>query len=241
MRAGSAIPTGGAEGVLAFLYEQNQKAWPFLTERLMAVDPGDTQEEVSPKNGNAPAEGLEEREGGADTEGEAAVTSRPGETDGKNQSNENGIGQQEKPKGRDQDDEKRVKRESYSLARMSAALEEFAHACSDRGCVPEGLAVQDLVNFLYLGGQAKVRFRCIPYCAVEAPLAEPYCAVEAQLAESLNCQFLNRYCVGRDGIPRMVKIGVRIPLNLRDLVTWKLLLVLMMSGGWVFRRFASVE
>lgn len=172
VRAGTAIPTGGAEGVLAFLYEQKEEAWQFLTERLVTVDPGYMQEEVSPKNGTNPAKGPEERGRGADTDGEAAVTSRPGETDGTSQSDENGIRQHEK-QGREQGD-KNIKKsgdatsESFSLAQMSAALEEFARACSDRGCAPEGLAVQDLLNFLYLGGQAKVCFRCLT--AAEAPL-----------------------------------------------------------------------
>lgn len=169
VRAGTAIPTGAAEGALAFLYEQREQAWPFLAKRLIAVDVRDNQQEaVSPTNDIHPANGREKRQGSVDTKGEAAVASKPGKTDGNSQPNESGIGQQEgqqeQREGLDQQNEKSITSgdtvpETFSLAHMSGALEAFGRACSERDCALEGLAVQDLVNFLYLGGQAKVRFK----------------------------------------------------------------------------------
>lgn len=169
VRAGTAIPTGAAEGALAFIYEKKEEAWPFLAERLVVVDAGDTRE-ISPRNGPTSTNDREERAGSIDTEGEAAVSEKsavpsgPRKTDGKSRPDEGGIGRQEKRNGRDLKYKKSspsgdVVLASFSLAQVSAALEAFARACKDRGCAPEGLAVPELVNFFYLGGQAKVRFR----------------------------------------------------------------------------------
>lgn len=50
--------------------------------------------------------------------------------------------------------------ETYALPQLSAALEAFVCARNDRGCVTEELPFRDLVDFLYLGGQTKVRRFC---------------------------------------------------------------------------------
>lgn len=169
VRAGTAIPTGAAERALAVLYQRQEEAWPFLADHL-ADDAGQRGERASSTSGTQ-AKGTEDGKGDAYGEGERPVTSEP---DGaipttdrtKLPEEESGTGQQRQQQrtGRDRGKKRSSSTtssgeavpESFSFARLSAALEAFARACEDRGSALEGLAVQDLMNCLYLGGQAKV-------------------------------------------------------------------------------------
>lgn len=175
VRAGTAIPTGAAEGALAALYQRREEAWPFLAKYLTADDVTQKEEEASPKC-DVQANGTEDRKGGVDGEGERAVAYEPDvatttttttdKPEEKPEDSDTGQHQQRtlrargnKPSGSTTSSAEAVS-ESFSLIRLSTALEAFARACEDRGCALEGLAVQDLVDFLYLGGQAKASSQC---------------------------------------------------------------------------------
>lgn len=169
VRAGTAIPTGAAEGALAALYQRREEAWPFLAEHLIADGIERKEGKLSSKSGTQ-ANGIEGRKGDADGEVErpaafapdGAITTTTDRT--KQQHEESGVGQHQQRTGRAREKKRRSSTmasgeaisEPFSLARLSVALEAFACACEDRGCPLEGLAVQHLVDFLYLGGQANV-------------------------------------------------------------------------------------
>lgn len=161
VRAGTAIPTGAAEQSLASLYRQREEAWPFLAQHLTNADAEDNEKNDFPNNGTQ----LEE-EAGADKPDEGATSKSVESANEKSQTGEIGGAQvqQQQQHGSGQEDEKRNSTvasgegdgETFSLARLSAALEAFARARDDRGCPLDGLAIQDLVAFLYLGGHARV-------------------------------------------------------------------------------------
>lgn len=170
VRAGTAIPTGAAEGALAALYQRREEAWPFLAEHLTADDLNQNEEQRSRKIG-VRANGTEDRKGDVDGEGEPSVASETdgvttATTDRTGQHEESGTGQHHQRPGRAREKKRSDSTTSsgegapelFSLARLSVALEEFACACEERGDALEGLAVQDLMKFLYLGGQARVSF-----------------------------------------------------------------------------------
>lgn len=172
VRAGTAIPTGAAEGALAALYQQREEAWPFLAEHLVS-DGARREESRSPKTSGTQANGTEDGKGDVGGEGERRVAS---ETDGATTSTNDkaerhekrgGVGKHQQPTGHARETKRggssttssgdALLPESVSLLRLSAAIEAFACTRQDRSSALEGLAVQDLMNFLYLGGQAKVR------------------------------------------------------------------------------------
>lgn len=162
VRAGTAIPTGAAEQSLASLYRQREEAWPFLAQQLTNADAADNEKNHTPNNDTQ----LKE-EAGTDKPDEE-VTSKSRESANVNsQRGEFGGAQVEKQQqqhGSGQEDRKRNSTvaggegdgETFSLARLSAALKAFARARDDRGCPLDGLAIQDLLDFLYLGGHARV-------------------------------------------------------------------------------------
>ncbi|CBN78026.1 hypothetical protein Esi_0082_0041 [Ectocarpus siliculosus] len=161
VRAGTAIPTGAAEQSLASLYRQREEAWPFLAQQLTNADAEDSKEKDTPNNGTQ----LKEEAGA--TKPDEVVTSQSVESANVNsQRGEFGgaqVEQQQQQHSSGQEDRKRNSTvaggegdgETFSLARLSAALEAFARARDDRGYPLDGLAIQDLVAFLYLGGHAR--------------------------------------------------------------------------------------
>ncbi|CAM9155421.1 unnamed protein product [Scytosiphon promiscuus] len=166
VRAGTTIPTGSAERALASLYRQREEAWPFLAERLAADTAGD-RGSADPSESGTPDEADKERD---DVENAQAATTKPEHSaDEGGQREKSGKQKEQSPpqvrKGHGDDDKKGASVdtggeavcESFSLPRVSTALEAFARACVDRGCPLDDFDVQDLENFLYLGGQAKAR------------------------------------------------------------------------------------
>ncbi|CAM9493322.1 unnamed protein product [Ectocarpus fasciculatus] len=162
VRAGTAIPTGAAEQSLASLYRQREEAWPFLAQHLTNADAEDNENNDSPDNDTQ----VEEDAGADKPDGQ--VTSKSVESvNEKSQRGETGgaqLQQQQQQHCSGQEDRRRNSTvasgagdgESFSLARLSAALEAFARARDDRGLPLDGLAIQDLVDFLYLGGHARM-------------------------------------------------------------------------------------
>lgn len=168
VRAGTAIPTGAAEGTLLALYQRREEAWPFLAEHLIAEGVGQKEEQPSPTSGTQ-ENGTEDRKGDVGDEGEQpgsepdrVITTTAGRTEQHHE--ESDIEPRQQRTGRVREKKRsslavssgEAIPESFSLARLSVAIDAFACACEDRGCALEGLAVQDLMNFLYLSGQAKV-------------------------------------------------------------------------------------
>ncbi|CAM9723875.1 unnamed protein product, partial [Ectocarpus sp. 8 AP-2014] len=162
VRAGTAIPTGAAEQSLASLYRQREEAWPFLAQQLTNADAEDNKENDTPNNDTQ----LKE-EAGADKPDEEVTSKSVGPANVNSQRGEFGgaqVEQQQQQHGSGQEDRKRNSTvtggegdgETFSLARLSAALEALARARDDRGCPLDGLAIQDLVAFLYLGGHARM-------------------------------------------------------------------------------------
>ena len=162
VRAGTAIPTGAAEGALAVLYQRREEAWPFLAEHLTADDL-DKKGEGTPPESGAQANGADDRKGDVDGEGEPQAGS---EVDDTTTATTERTAQRRQRTGRPREQRRsssitstdEAAPEPFTLARLSVALEEFACACEERGDPLEGLAVQGLMKFLYLGGQAKVGF-----------------------------------------------------------------------------------
>lgn len=168
MRAGTAIPTGAAERSLGFLYQQKEEAWPCLAAHLDAAAARDEREgHHTSRTGAQPATSTDAAKGEAGVAGGGPATSEAEEAAGPDNQEEGGAGRrgERRSPGHDREgkegksiaeDGATAVSESFSLARLSDALRAFARACEDRGCALEDFAVQDLVNFLYLGGQTKV-------------------------------------------------------------------------------------
>lgn len=170
VRAGTAIPTGAAEGALAALYQRREEAWPFLAEHLSGGDVSQKERQPSPKSG-LHTNSTQVGKGDAGGEGERPAAFEPdgaetATSDGTGQREERGIGQRRQRTGRVRENKRNSSSsttssgdeaipESFSLESLSVALEAFACTCEERGSALQGLAVQDLRNFLYLDGQAK--------------------------------------------------------------------------------------
>jgi len=164
VRAGSAIPTGAAERSLGSLYQQREEAWPFLAAHLAAAAAaGDGREGNASRSGVQPASGTDAGKGEAGVAGAGPVAS---EVEGADKQEEGSAGTRGGERSPERNREGREREpvaadggapgsEAFSLTHLSGALGAFARACEDRGCALEDFAVQDLVNFFYLGGQTK--------------------------------------------------------------------------------------
>lgn len=155
MRAGTAIPTGSAERTLASLYQQRVEAWPFLAERLPASEVGCEAE------AGRLEEAEQERSATIKPEDSTNEGGRGEKTDDQQEQqpaqSREGHGTDAKKKGSVSTSDKTACK-SFSLTRLSAALEAFTRTRADRGCQLDDFRAQDLADFLYLGGQAKARY-----------------------------------------------------------------------------------
>lgn len=153
-RAGTAIPLGMAEKALAFLSQHTKGLWSFLKEDIVhsskeqgAVEEGRSTDclesgavsDMSRLKSNG--SGTEESGNESKSSRKRGVSSgRSGEKDGTVVDSiaiDDATG-------------------TYPLSQISSALEAFARCLGDHGVSPEDFPLQDLINFLYLGGQAKV-------------------------------------------------------------------------------------
>lgn len=155
VRSGTAIPTGAAEQSLAYLYRHGKEVWPFLTHQLAITDQ-DTTADTPALDGSEGAD-ISSAEGGkSETSASRA--------DEKRREKKGGVGRSELAKDTAREDSIASNtRASCSLARLSRALEAFVRARAEKGPAPEEFSIPKLTNFLYLGGQTKVRLVCSTY------------------------------------------------------------------------------
>lgn len=143
-REGTGIPTGGAEQALAFLHRHGEEVWPFLTQNLAGAEQNQSDRVVDSLqvparySDDSPSVGSESGLGGKD----GVVTRHKRDRGNKQAAPADGDGQSEP---------------AYTLDQVSAALEKFGLECHTRGDAVGELAFRDLINYLYLGGQTKVR------------------------------------------------------------------------------------
>lgn len=144
-----------AEKALAFLCRHSKRLWPFLKEDIVHSNKerGTAKERRSAEFWDSGAVSdmfsIKSNESGAEDSGNDSGSSR------KRGANAGQL--------RDKDDPVVDSividgaTETYPLSRISSALEAFSRSLGDGGVSSEDFPLQDLINFLYLGGQAKVR------------------------------------------------------------------------------------
>lgn len=148
-RTGTGIPTGGAEQALASLCHHDIDIWSFLNKFLRdddnSVQESSTLVDVNPGHHDGSA---------AKTfcvPGECEKTESSVESPGHRETGV--VGGRKTSKGTESD--KSVP--SFPLSLLSKALLAFcATRSSGEDCTLTEVAIQDLMNFLYLGGQTKV-------------------------------------------------------------------------------------
>lgn len=141
-REGTGIPTGAAEQALAFLHRHGEEVWPFLAQHLAGTEQKQSDHVVDVSQ--APARYSDEAPS-------AGNDNRLPEKDGV-------VVQHKRDRGNKQAAPVNGDEEAaYTLDQVSAALEMFGRERHTRGDAVEELAFRDLNNYLYLGGQTKVR------------------------------------------------------------------------------------
>lgn len=160
VRVGTDIPTGAAEDALAFLYRHGRQTWPFLTRCLAGAT-----EEATPLSQQSQRDDRSQQLPALARTGTASPTD-----EGKRRETSGAGKQQHRDRGKKEEPSSSMPgevTESYSLPQLSAALEALVCELHAQGCAPEGLAIKALANFLYLGGQTKVRLRTVEIEACE--------------------------------------------------------------------------
>ena len=153
VRTGTAVPTGAAEKALAFLCQHTDHLWPFLQEELLGNHLGGDKK--GGKYGSSENKSLGEKLLPLESIGSGTELSL--DFGGSSWAARGTDGQRGAP--RDMLGKSIVidcANKMYPLARVSAALEAFVIAFGDDGVAPGDFPLQDLTNFLYLGGQTKV-------------------------------------------------------------------------------------
>lgn len=141
-REGTGIPTGAAEQALAFLHQHGEEVWPFLTQHLARAEQNQSDHAVDVSQAptrysdESPSAGNDNGLGGKD----GAVTRHKRDRGNKQAASADGDGES-----------------AYALDQVSAALEDFGRERHTREDTVGELAFRDLINYLYLGGQTKVR------------------------------------------------------------------------------------
>lgn len=147
-RAGTSIPLGMAEKALAFLCRHTKALWAFLKKDIVH-----SSKEQGTAKGGRRAEFLES---GVVSDMSRIKPNGSGADDSGNDGESSWKRGVRGGQPRDKDDIDDAT-ETYPLSRISSALEAFARSLGDHGASPEEFPLHDLINFLYLGGQAKVR------------------------------------------------------------------------------------
>lgn len=160
VRMGTAIPMGAAARALALLYQQGESLWFFLNKHISGAGHAAPADALGALQANeafqdstcskAPPSVLSHEEGEITLEGSVVVVE---EEQRERHQHEGGNRTADESRSSCQGDKL-----SCTLAELSIALETFSRSVGDeKKAALKGLPTRELRNFLYLGGQGKVR------------------------------------------------------------------------------------